>query len=600
MLVETVSNICADSAGRRPRSFLEVCNRSVVAALFVLAASTVDVIAQPAPGHALGRILVAPHAAGDVAEFHRALAAHGGHSRGRLYGMDVHWVDVPPGLERAAAGGLANHPHVRFAEVDELVPIAATVNDPKFGNEWHLAKISAPAAWDTSTGMGVTIAILDTGVDGTHPDLTGQMVPGWNFYDNNSNTSDVHGHGTAVAGAAAARSNNAVGIASVAGGARIMPIRISDPNALAYWSTVAQGLNWAANNGARVANISFVGVSASSTVQSAASYFRSKGGVVVVCAGNTGASDSTAPSGVMLVVGATNESDQRSTFSTFGNFVDLSAPGSNILTTGRGGVYQTWNGTSFASPIVAATAALVIARRPDFTADQIEATLLLSATDLGAAGTDIYFGAGRVNAAAAVQRAASTVTVDSTAPTVAIASPTGGSVSGTVTVVVNASDNVGVTRVELRANGQVVAARTAAPYQFAWDSKSVANGGATLNATAYDATGIAKTSAGVAVTVSNALVLTDTTAPTLVITSPTSGGRLAKRAIITTSVTDNSGTGGVTQLLYINGVLKSTVIGAPLSYKWNTAPLAAGSYTISVTARDAAGNSVSRQVQVYK
>ena len=598
MLVQAVPHTVSANGRRSRCGALAARTRSAFVALLVFVATIAPVAAQP-PGLASGRILVAPHAAGDIVEFHRALAAHGGHSRGRLYGMDVHWVEVPPGLERAAARGLANHPHVRFAEVDELVPIAATVNDPKFGNEWHLPKISAPAAWDTSTGTGVTIAILDTGVDGTHPDLTGQMVPGWNFYDNNSNTSDVHGHGTAVAGAAAARSNNAVGIASVAGGARIMPIRISDPNGLAYWSMVAQGLNWAANNGARVANISFVGVSASSTVQSAASYFRSKGGVVVVCAGNTGASDSTAPSGVMLVVGATNESDQRSSFSTFGNFVDLSAPGSNILTTGRGGVYQTWNGTSFASPIVAATAALVIARRPDFTADQIEATLLLSATDLGAAGTDIYFGAGRVNAAAALQRAASTMTVDGTAPTVAIASPTGGSVSGTVTVVVNASDNVGVTRVELRANGQVVASGTAAPYQLLWDSKSVANGGVTLTATAYDAKGNAKTSAGVTVTVSNAAAA-DTTAPTLVITSPTPGGRLAKRAIVTTSVTDNNGAAGITQLLYINGVLKSTVIGAPLSYKWNTTQLAAGSYTILVTARDAAGNSVSRQVQVYK
>jgi len=600
MLVQAVSNTPFANGRGSPRSAVAARIRWVFVALLVFVATSAPVAAQP-PGLATGRILVAPHAAGDVVEFHRALAAHGGHSRGRLFGMDVHWVEVPPGLERAAARGLAVHPHVRFAEVDELVPIAATVNDPKFGNEWHLPKISAPAAWDTSTGTGVTIAILDTGVDGTHPDLIGQMVPGWNFYDNTSNTSDVHGHGTAVAGAAAARSNNAVGIASVAGGARIMPIRISDPNAYAYWSTVAQGLNWAANNGARVANISFVGVSSSSTVQSAASYFRSKGGVVVVCAGNTGASVSTAPSGVMLVVAATNESDQRSSFSTFGNFVDLSAPGSNILTTGRGGVYQIWNGTSFASPIVAATAALVIARRPDFTADQIDATLLLSATDLGAAGTDIYFGAGRVNAAAALQRAASTptVTVDSTAPAVAIASPTGGTVSGTVTVAVNASDNVGVARVELRANGQVVATRTAAPYQFAWDSKSVANGGATLSATAYDAKGNAKTSAGVAVTVSNTMVA-DTTPPTLVITSPTSGGRLAKHAIVTTSVTDNSGTAGITQLLYINGVLKSTVIGAALSYKWNTTPMAAGSHTISVTARDAAGNSVSRQIQVSK
>ena len=133
-----------------------------------------------------------------------------------------------------------------------------------------LRKINAPTAWDTSTGAGITIAILDTGVDGTHPDLAAQMVPGWNSFDNNGNTSDVLGHGTAVAGVAAAASSNGVGIAGVAGGARIMPIRISDSAGYAYWSTAAQGLTWAADHGAQVANISFEGMAASSTMQAAA------------------------------------------------------------------------------------------------------------------------------------------------------------------------------------------------------------------------------------------------------------------------------------------------------------------------------------------
>jgi subtilisin family serine protease len=576
-----------------------------IAVLAALLACSSVAAAPPAdrgpPQFAPGRLLVAPQDAGDDIEFHRAIGAHGGRSKGRLYGMDVHVVDVPPGLERDVAARLGRNPHVRFAEVDELVSFAATVDDPRYGSEWHLPKIAAPAAWDLSSGAGVTIAILDTGVDGSHPDLYDQMVPGWNFYDNNSNTADTHGHGTAVAGTAAARSNNALGVASVAGGARIMPVRIADPGGYAYWSTVAQGLNWAANHGARVANISYVGVSASSTVQSAASYFRSKGGVVVVCAGNTGSSSSTAPSGVMLVVAATNESDQRASFSTFGSFVDMAAPGSNIVTTGRGGVYQSWNGTSFASPIVAGAAALVIARRPDLSADQIEAALLLSTTDLGAAGYDIYFGAGRVHAAAAVQRAASMPlpTTDTTAPSVSIASPTGGTVSGTVTVSVAASDDTGVSKVELRVNGQPVASRTTAPWQFAWDSRSVANGSVTLSATAYDAKGNARTSAGVGVTVSNA-VLADTIAPSLTITRPTAGSRLSNQTVITTAVSDNSGAAGITQLLYIDGALRSTVIGTPLSYKWNTRKEKAGTHVISVTARDRAGNSTTREVQVTK
>jgi thermitase len=553
------------------------------------------------PGHAVGRLLVAPLAADDEREFHRALAAHGARSKGRFAEMDVHSVEVPPGLERVLAVRLAQNPHVRFAEVDELVPLAATVNDPRFANEWHLTRIGAPSAWDLSTGHGVTIAILDTGVDADHPDLVSQLVPGWNFYDNNSNTDDVHGHGTAVAGTAAARSNNSVGVASVAWSARIMPIRISDPTGYAYWSTVAQGLNWAANQGARVANISYQGVAASSTVQTAASYFRSKGGVVVVAAGNTGASVSTAPSGVMLVVGATNELDQRASFSTFGNFLDISAPGTGIVTTGKGGVYQSWSGTSFASPIVAASAALVISRRPDLTPEQVDTALLLSAKDLGTAGLDIYFGAGRVEAAAAVQRASGMPvnTVDTSAPSVSIAAPTGGTVASTISVNVNASDNVGVAKVELRVNGQVVATRTASPYTFSWDSRTVANGSVALSASAYDAKGNAKTSAGVTVTVNN-VVVADTTPPTLTITSPTAGSTLKKQAFVATAVSDNNGAAGIKQMLYIDGVLKSTVIGAPLSYKWNTSGLKRGTHIVMVVASDATGNSTTRQVQVTK
>ena len=118
---------------------------------------------------------------------------------------------------------------MQFAEVDRLIPAAGVVNDPSFASEWHLTMIGAPTAWSFATGNGIKIAILDTGVDGTHPDLAAQMVPGWNFYDNNSDTSDVNGHGTAVAGAAAASSTTASGVASVAGGAKIMPVRIASP-----------------------------------------------------------------------------------------------------------------------------------------------------------------------------------------------------------------------------------------------------------------------------------------------------------------------------------------------------------------------------------
>jgi subtilisin family serine protease len=198
------------------------------------------------------------------------------------------------------------------------------------------------------------------------------------------------------------------------------------------------------------------------------------------------------------VVSGTDQNDNLASFSTYGSFVDIAAPAVNIMSTQKGGGICMCGGTSLATPIVAATAALILARRPDFGAAQVDATLKASATDLGSAGTDIYFG----DAAAAVALAGGT-SVDSTLPTVSIASPTSGTVSGIVPVSVNAADNVGVTRVDLRINGTTLASDTLAPYQFSWDSKTVANGNVTLSAVAYDAAGNSKVSTGVALTVSN-------------------------------------------------------------------------------------------------
>ena len=132
------------------------------------------------------------------------------------------------------------------------------------------------------------VAVLDTGVDGTHPDLAGKLLPGWNAVDSSNNTADINGHGTAVAGTAAAATNNASGVAGVAWNAAILPVRITNSSdGYAYWSDIARGLSWAANQGADVANISY-GVSNSSTIASAAQSMRNKGGLVVVAAGNEG------------------------------------------------------------------------------------------------------------------------------------------------------------------------------------------------------------------------------------------------------------------------------------------------------------------------
>jgi hypothetical protein len=511
-------------------------------------------------------------------ELAKILSVHGGKARRSRRPGSTSSSFQATLRSRLSSEPLAHNPHLKFAELDHKLARVSRPTTRISGSEWHAAKIGAPAAWDSTSGAGVTIAILDTGVDGTHPDLSAQMVPGWNFYANNSNTSDPHGHGTWVSGTAGGTNNNGIGVAAIAGGARIMPIVVADSSATAYASTISQGLSYAVDHGARVANISYENLLTSSSVISAAQYMKSKNGLVVVAAGNCGCNPNQAPSTAMISVSATDGNDQIASFSSYGNHVVISAPGNGIYTTTIGGGYSQGTGTSFSSPIVAATAALMMSANPRLSSTQIESLLYSTATDLGSAGRDIYYGYGRVNAAAAVQAAlGTTTTVDTQAPTASISSPAASvSVSGLVPVDVTATDNVAVTRVELRVNGATVATDTVAPYSFSWDSKSVANGMATLTALAYDAAGNAASSAAVSVSVANVVTppvappvappVSDSTPPVVRILGPAAGSIKTKGSVsISTSASDNGGTAGITQMLYIDGVLKTTASGGSLS-----------------------------------
>ena len=550
---------------------------------------------------AAGRILVMPRAGMPEDALDKILKDNGGGKARRVGRSELRIVDLPSGLEKHSVEKLARHPHIKFAELDQLVAPAAAANDPLAGGAWHLGQVRAPLAWDLSMGAGVTIAILDTGVDGTHPDLINRMVPGWNFHDNNADTSDVHGHGTGVAGAAAATLNNGTGVAAIAGAARIMPVRIADANAWATWSTVAQGLTWAADQGARVANISYSGVAASSSIRSAAQYMQNKGGVVVVAAGNNNRDEAISPTTTMIPVSATDSADLKAGFSSWGNFVAMSAPGVGIWTTVRGGSYQTWQGTSLASPVVAGVVALMMSRKPSLTGAQIEQTLFQSAVDLGVAGRDPVYGHGRVDAAAAVAAVDSlTTTLDTQPPVSAVANPIGNStLSGLVAVDVSASDNRGVVRVDLMVNGTRVASDTSAPFAFTWDSTKAANGMVELKAVAVDAAGNVGASAPVAANVANTVVA-DTIAPSVAITSPANGARVSGTVSITLSASDNQGTAGLSNEIYINNVRMATGAGGGLSFNWNTRKVSAGVHTIEARSRDAAGNASRTSISVTR
>ncbi|HOB92679.1 MAG TPA: S8 family serine peptidase [Aquabacterium sp.] len=558
----------------------------------------------PEGAWARGRILVVPKSGLSDAALAKLLAAEGGSAQ-RIGRSNVHLVNLPgQASETAVAARLAHHPLLKSAEVDRLVNADFTANDPYAASQWHLAKVLAPTAWDSAQGSGVTIAVLDSGVEATHPDLAAQLVPGWNVFDNTAITADAKGHGTQVAGTAAASLNNAAGVASVAGKARIMPVRITAADGTTtYLSTVAQGITWAADNGARVANVSY-SVAGSTAVQSAAQYMKDRNGLVFISAGNSNVDLGVAPSSAFIVVAATDANDAKASWSNFGNWVHLTAPGVSITTTSPGSSYASVSGTSFSSPLAAGVAALIMSANPALGSSQVESLLFATARDLGAAGRDPIFGWGRVDAAAAVSAALTTtstrLTSDTQAPTVAIAAPlASSSVSGWTAVNVNASDNVGVAKVELRVNGKLVATDTAAPFAFSWDSTSVANGTASLVATAYDAAGNSAASSAVGVTVANVTASADTTPPVVRFTSP--GSTVVSGSVtVASSASDDRGTTGLTQKLYINGSLVAQASGGSLSYKWNTTKLAKGSYTLSAVAKDAAGNSATTTLQVSR
>lgn len=545
-----------------------------------------------------GRVLVRFHAGVGNARRSRLLRAMGATVRKEIPGARVHIISLPPALDEEDALALfRSRPEVKFAELDEVFAPDAVPDDPLYLQQWHLSDISCSTAWRITAGSsGVVIAICDSGVDPTHPDLVGRLVPGWNVVSNSSDTSDVQGHGTAVAGTAAAHGGNGVGVASVAYDCRIMPVRITnDPvGGVSTASQQASGIAWAAIHGANVANLSYAS-STNETVSSAAQFFQTKGGVVTISAGNAGSFFSESINPYCVTVAATDQSGTYTPWSNYGYNIFLAAPGASVLTTTRGGGYATWSGTSFSAPIVAGVAALVKSAKPTLTAVQIQNVLAASADDLGDAGWDMHYGYGKVNAGRAVAGVAPTPTP--APPVVYITAPEPGAVvKGIVGVQAQCASSLGIAHVHLTLDGELVDTDTTLPYTFSWDSTTTTNGSHILGVTAVDLDGGAGY-ATVAITVNN--VSTDSTPPTVAITSPANGTRIGNHVKVTVSATDNVGVARVN--LYVDALLVASSTRAPFTLAWRANKAASGSHTLTCTAEDEAGNiGASSPVSVVK
>lgn len=294
---------------------------------------------------------------------------------------------------------------VAYAEPNHVIHALETnPDDPRFDEQWALGKIEAPAAWDIMTGTSdIVIAIIDTGIDYTHPDLDGgRYIGGYDFINEDNDPMDDEGHGTHVAGIAAADTDNGVGVAGLDWNSQFMAIKVLDAEGVGSDSDLAQGLVRAADQGVHVANLSLGGPFPSFTVEEAMQYAYDAGVVMACAVGNSHGYGVVYPAAYdqyCLGVAATDQSDERAAFSSYGPEVDVAAPGVAILST-TGGDYVSWSGTSMATPHVAGLAALILARDPGLSVDQVFAAIRDSADDVNAEthpGEDDDLGTGRIN-----------------------------------------------------------------------------------------------------------------------------------------------------------------------------------------------------------
>ncbi|PHF80777.1 alkaline serine protease, partial [Bacillus toyonensis] len=223
-----------------------------------------------------------------------------------------------------------NNPDVEYAEPNYYFHAFWTPNDPYFGSQYGLQKIKASQAWDSErSDAGVKVAIVDTGVQGSHPDLASKVIYGHDYVDNDEQSDDGNGHGTHCAGIAGALTDNDEGIAGVAPQSSIYAVRVLDSQGSGTLASVAQGIREAADAGAKVISLSLGATSGGTALQQAVQYAWTKGAVIVAAAGNAGNTKPNYPAYYpeVIAVASTDQSDRKSYFSTYGSWVDVAAPG---------------------------------------------------------------------------------------------------------------------------------------------------------------------------------------------------------------------------------------------------------------------------------
>ncbi len=550
-------------------------------------------------------LLVQPYPGAAGAALSQAFAAAEAEAVAELADIGLTVLKVPKGKLHAVAGELIQTGLIESVAKNYVYEVGRIPNDSEFLRQTHLAYIAAPEAWDVSVGSAsIVVGVVDTGVDGTHPDLAGKLLPGWNVYENNSNSADVQGHGTLVAGVAGAASNNMRGVAGAAWDSPILPVRAADASGKSNTRFVSTGILWASSLGAKVINVSFAPLFADRVIRSAVEQAYLRGCIVVMSAGNAGGTHSAAGYDEGLFVGAIDVQSNLASFSDRGPFIDLVAPGVGVLTTARGGLYQEVDGTSFASPLVAGAAAVVWSVNSRLRPVTIVDTLKRTATDVGDVGVDGAFGFGAIHLSRAVRAAQDELfTPDTMPPTLWIKTPVSGAkLAGRASVSVEARDDFGIADVVLSMDGAPFATDSRREYQFVIDTSYFATGSHELAFQATDIDGNKSRVARVTVSFEKSSTGAGASPSTIAFTSPSAGSAVSGDVLVQASLRDSDGLSNVEWLVDGAAVFASPISGtySGVSYLWRTGELSRGAHTISLAVTDAVGNRTTGRLEVSK
>jgi subtilisin family serine protease len=533
-------------------------------------------------------------------------------------------------------------PNVEAVEPDFKIEIVASPNDPYYSSSgswgqsypdlWGMKKINMASAWDQTTGLGsVIVADIDTGVDRNHEDLTANMwvnsaeTPnngvdddnngyiddyyGWDFYNDDKNPMDDHGHGTHVAGTIAAVGNNAKGVVGVNWTSKIMALKFLGAGGSGYLSDGVAALEYAADMGAKVSSNSWGCICNSKAMDDAVKYEHDRGMVMVAAAGNNnGDAINHSPSSAdrAISIAATDAYDRKASFSNWGEDIDVAAPGVDVLSTRAtvnpmctasrtvGGKYCRASGTSMATPHVAGLAALLWAEKPSLKNEEVRQIIRTGAVDLGSVGKDRYFGYGRINAAASMSLTA-------TRPLAPIITTPGSrtTIGGTSYEIYGGVPGPNFANYTIEAGkGRLPSSWTQLASSNSQvnngllatvDTSVVGDGAYIIRVTATDTSG-----KKYQFQVQDVQIDNQDDDPTVYIFSPSSGDAVAGLTYVYSSATDDIGVSKVE--FYVDGSLKGNFTNYSSTYyrySWSTNSEADGSRSLVAKAYDTGGHIVS-------